>query len=76
MKTINISDFRANLLKYLETASTGEQISVTSNGKVLATIIAPVDQKKLAKNQLKALAKVAKINDVISPTKAEWEAFS
>ena len=45
MQTIKISDFRANLLSYLEKAESGEQISVASNGKILATISPPMDQK-------------------------------
>ena len=76
MHTINISDFRANLLKYLEIANSGEQISVTSNGKLLATITPPVKQKELAKQQLKTLAAQAKIHDVTSPTDCEWDAMS
>lgn len=75
MHTINISDFRANLLKYLEIANSGEQISVTSNGKLLATITPPVKQKELAKQQLKTLAAQAKIHDVTSPTDCEWDAM-
>ena len=73
MQTINISDFRANLLKYLETANSGEQISVTSNGKLLATITPPVNQKELAKQKLQTLASTAKIHDIISPTDCEWD---
>jgi prevent-host-death family protein len=74
MQTVNISDFRANLLKYLEIANSGEQISVTSNGKLLATVSAPVDRRALARAQLTALAATAKLGDVISPTDSEWEA--
>jgi len=73
MQTINISDFRANLLKYLEVAGSGEQILVTSNGKVLASITAPEGKKEIAKKQLSSLAKTAKIHDVIAPTESEWE---
>ncbi len=76
MQTINISDFRANLLKYLEMANSGEQISITSNGRLLATITPPVKQKDQAKKQLKALAAKAKIHDVISPTNEEWDTLS
>ncbi len=76
MQTINISDFRANLLKYLEIANAGEQISVSSNGKLLATITAPTNQKELAIQQLKTLAGKAKIRDVTSPTDCEWDAMS
>lgn len=76
MHTINISDFRANLLKYLEIANSGEQISVTSHGKVLATITAPTNQKELARQKLVSLATTAKIHDVTSPTDSEWDAMS
>ena len=75
MQTINISDFRANLLKYLEIANSGEHISVTSNGKLLATIAPPQDKRELALRQLDALASNAIIHDVVSPTDCEWNAM-
>ena len=68
MQTISINDLRANLLKYLEIAGSGEQVLVTSNGKPLASIAAPEDKKDIAKEQLRALAVTAKIHDVIAPT--------
>ena len=71
MQTINISDFRANLFKYLEVAGSGEQILVTSNGKLLASINAPEDKKEIAKKQLSSLATTAKIHGVIAPTESE-----
>jgi antitoxin (DNA-binding transcriptional repressor) of toxin-antitoxin stability system len=74
MMTINISELRANLLKYLDKANHGEQITVTTNGKVIATICAPVDQKEAAKAQLAELAASAKIHDVVSPVDAQWDA--
>ena len=67
MQTISISDLRTNLLTYLEIAGSGEQILVTSNGKLLASITAPEDKKDIAKEQLRALALTAKIHDVIAP---------
>ena len=73
MQTINISDFRANLLRYLEKANSGEQISVTTNGKLLATITPPIEQKQLAQERLEQLAANAKINDVVSATDSDWE---
>lgn len=76
MQTINISEFRANLLKYLENANSGEVISITTNGRLLATITPPVEQKDQAKKQLKSLASKAKIHDVISPTDESWNAMS
>lgn len=73
MHTINISDFRANLLKYLEIANSGKQISVTSNGKLLATITPPANQKQLAKKQLQALSTNAIIHNVTNPIGCEWD---
>ena len=75
MEIVNISDFRSNLLKYLEKASSGCQIIVTSNGRLLATLSPPLNQRELARKQLKALASTAKIHDITSPTDAEWEVF-
>ena len=76
MQTVNISDFRANLLKYLEKANSGEPISVTSNGKLLATIAPPINQRTNAKQQLRSLASTAKIHDVTTPTDSDWDALS
>ena len=45
MQTISIGDFRANLLKYLEIANADEPISITLNGRLLATISAPIQQR-------------------------------
>jgi prevent-host-death family protein len=74
MQTVNISDFRANLLKYLEKANAGEQISITTNGKLIATIAPPINQKQLAQQQLGQLAKSARITDVVAPIDSEWDA--
>lgn len=74
METVNISDLRANLLKYLEKANSGQHITVTSNGKVLATLSPPVEQREAAKNQLRALSETARIHDVTGPIDVDWEA--
>ena len=75
MDNINISDLRANLLKYLKMAQRGESITVTSNGQVLATISPPIEQKDSARSKLKGLAETAVIGDVISPTDDNWDAL-
>jgi prevent-host-death family protein len=74
MQNINISDFRANLLSYLQKAHDGEELTVTSHGEVLATIIPPIDKREKARKALNALSKTAIINDIVSPTKNEWKA--
>lgn len=76
METVNISDFRANLLKYLEKVSAGQQITVTTNGRVLATLSPPVQMRETARSQLAELAATARIHDVTSPIPVDWDAAS
>lgn len=72
MQTVNISDFQANLLKYLSLANAGEVISVTSEGKLLVTITPPENQKEIARKQLDSLSQTAVIHDVLSPVDSDW----
>ncbi|MFZ5604123.1 MAG: type II toxin-antitoxin system Phd/YefM family antitoxin [Pseudomonadota bacterium] len=74
MLTVEISDLRANLLKYLEKASRGEQITVTTNGRILAIIVPPTDKKAMARKRLDDLSSTAKLHDVISPLGIRWDA--
>lgn len=62
MQIINISEFRANLLMYLKQVQNGEEITVTSSGHILATLVAPVSQKEIARKKLNQIAKKAKIS--------------
>jgi prevent-host-death family protein len=75
MKSVSITELRANLLKYLKIAQHGEQINITSKGTLLATLTPPVAQQNLAKDKLILLAKTAVINDVISPIEDVWDAM-
>jgi prevent-host-death family protein len=75
MQTIKISDFRANLLNYLKKAELGEKISVSSNGKILATICPPINQKNTARLKLNQIAESAVVYDVTSPTDSPWGAM-
>ena len=72
METVNISEFRANLLKYLETVRDGKELNITSHGKVLATVVPPADRAKQAKLRLEQLSKTAVIGDVLSPLGEDW----
>lgn len=76
METVSVSELRANLLIYMEKASAGEQITVTSHGRALATISPPVNLKEQAQQKLLALAETAEVYDIVSPGNATWEANS
>ena len=75
MKNVSISEFRANLLKYLTLVQKGEAINVTSKGSLMATLNPPVGQQNAARLQLDKLATTAVINDVISPGEDSWDAL-
>jgi len=74
MQNINISEFRANLLRYLQKAHNGEELTISSHGEVLATILPPIDKHGTAKDALKALSKTAVIGDIVSPNNSDWKA--
>jgi prevent-host-death family protein len=74
MKSVSITELRANLLKYLKLVSRGEQISVTSKGKVLATLVPPVSEQRAAREDLDRLARTAVIGDLVSPLGEDWSA--
>ena len=73
MKNVSISEFRANLLKYLTLVQQGEQINVTSKGNVMATLTPPISQQDAARIKLEKLAETAVIHDVISPVEEDWD---
>jgi prevent-host-death family protein len=74
MKSINVTELRAHLPKYLANAQHGKEILVTSHGQVIARIVPPSDVRNQAMEQLKLLRKHAKVGDVISPIDAQWDA--
>ncbi len=75
MREINISEFRANLLKYLKIVQHGEQLNVISKGTPLATLTPPISQHYTSRAKLKKLAKTAIVNDVLSPIEDSWDAM-
>ena len=74
MKTVSISELRANLLRYLTAVRAGETICVTSKGLALATLVPPADPREEAELKLRRLAEGADVGDVVSPIDEEWEA--
>ena len=50
MQRVKITEFRANLSKYLNKAHDGEFVTITSSGKILAMLVALVEQHQKAIN--------------------------
>ncbi len=74
MRSINITELRNHLPKYLSDASKGSEILITSHGHVIARILPPADSKGEALHALKQLRKRCKIGDVMSPVNEDWDA--
>ncbi len=75
METIAVSELRANFKEILKTIGQGNEISITSRGKVIARIVPPEDSIDNARNKLKEIGKNAIINDIITPVETSWNAL-
>ncbi len=77
MLEVSVSTFRKHIPDYLGKVREGEDIALTSRGKVIARIVPPVDERSNAREQLAALrGKAIFIGDILSPIDVEWEAVS
>ena len=74
MQQVKITDFRAHLPDFLKKVSNGEQIQITSHGKVIARLIPEVDEVEAAQNRLNELRGSMIIADIIEPLESEWSA--
>ena len=71
---INVTELRQNLPAYLADVRKGEEIEVTSRGKVIARIVAGGDPHQEARERLLAIRKRCFVGDVVSPIGAKWDA--
>ena len=75
MQEINVTELRKHLPSYLKRVARGEQIRVTSNGKVLARIVPEEDPADAARRRLEALRGTMIVGDIVSPIDdEEWSA--
>jgi prevent-host-death family protein len=74
MHEVNITELRNHLPKYLSDVTKGDEILVTSHGKVIARILPPMDMRQEAKKRLCDLRKICKVGDVIAPIEDPWQA--
>ena len=76
MRSIAVSELRANLMSILKNIEEGSSISITSRGRVVAKLIPPEESLKVAEEKLAIIRKSAKIHDVLSPISTKWKAES
>jgi prevent-host-death family protein len=74
MSEVNITELRQNLPDYLADVKKGRELKITVHGKVIARIVPEVDAKAAARKRLAALRAKCRVDDVISPADANWNA--
>ena len=74
MQQLSVTTFRKQLPSYLGKVRKGEELSLTSRGRVIARVVPPVDERTKAIEQLEALRKDCSIGDITTPLDTVWEA--
>jgi len=67
MVTVNITELRRHLPGYLKQVEAGNEICVTSRGKIVARIVPEKDVAELARSWLEGLHGQVILGDVVSP---------
>ncbi len=75
MKTIAVSELRANLMKVLKEVAHGSEVDVASRGKIVAKIVPPGRFRDEARDRLKELRKTAVLGDLLTPVDSGWDAL-
>ena len=73
MKSIAVSELRANLMKVLKEIEHGSSLDITSRGRVVAKLVPPSYSRSLARKKLAEIGRRAKIHDIVSPIDEEWK---
>ena len=74
MIQVNVTEFRNHLPTYLDKVKTGEEVALTSRGKVVARLIPELDECERARKRLDEISKTSWVGDVSSPVDVVWEA--
>lgn len=74
MIEVNVTEFRSHLPEYLGRVRRGEEVLLTSRGKVVARMSPVADESLSAREQLVALRGRCSIGDVLAPVDEVWEA--
>ena len=74
MIQVNVTELRNHMPAYMDKVKAGEEVTITSRGKVIARLIPEVDESRAARIRLAASRKESWVGDVITPTGETWEA--
>ena len=72
METVKATQLRDNLAEYLARAGAGEEVAITSRGRIVARLVPAALNQQAASEQLAALRAKCRIGDIVSPIDADW----
>ena len=72
---VAVSELRAHLTDFLQKVIAGEEVFVTSRGRVIAKIVPVETTREAARQSLQQLRETAVLYDVLSPLDDEWDAM-
>ena len=75
MTEVNVTELRKRLPTYLKRVQSGEEIRVTSRGRIIARVVPELDDRERASALLATLRCGAKVGDVVSPIDVDWAAL-
>jgi prevent-host-death family protein len=74
MHEVNVTELRNHLQLYLGRVQKGDEILVTSRGKVIARLVPEAQERLSARERVTALRGKCRVGDVVSPLDDAWEA--
>jgi prevent-host-death family protein len=74
MREVNVTELRNHLPAYLGSVRAGEELLITSRGKIIAKLVPAEDPRAEAKARLLQLRSRCQVGDVVSPVGEGWSA--
>ena len=74
METVKATELRDNLAQYLARAVAGEELVITSRGRIVARLMPAALNQQAARAQLAVLRTKCQIGDIVSPLDDDWSA--
>lgn len=74
MQSVNTTELRNHLSRYLAHVVGGDEIQITSHGKIIARISPAQDPRVEAQALLRQWRKTCTIGDIVSPLDEDWDA--
>jgi prevent-host-death family protein len=76
MNLISMTELRNHLPRYIRKVKEGEEVKISSRGKIVARLLPSKEDSREIHAQLALLRKKCRIGDVISPLGENWEVTS